>query len=451
MHIEEISYFSDSTFYYEKLRHLEWPVYLDSCYQKDKPQSDIARYDIIAANPFIKCQTKGNKVLISKNGKDEIVLGNSLNIIQEIMGSFDYSDHELPFVGGAIGYFSYELNANSKKKSLIPTMMVGVYDWAVVVDHFKTKAFLVSPMFNSETKSNWLDIIQLFNQQAVSKTGSFKITSDISDNTSFDKYKKKFNKITSYFKKGDCYQVNISKKYQVKTSGDSWYFYKKFREINKSPFMAYLQYDNFEILSGSPERFIKSRDYCLETRPIKGTRARGLDERGDKKNIDDLLNSAKDKAENLMIVDLLRNDLSVNAEVGTVAVKQLFSIESYPNVHHLVSTITAKLNNKTSLFKVFKDAFPGGSVTGAPKIRAMEVIDELEEHSRDLYCGGIAYFGYHNVMDSNVAIRSMIHYDHTLHFYSGGGLTIQSNLEAEYQEIEDKVENIKKTINFFKD
>ena len=152
-----------------------------------------------------------------------------------------------------------------------------------------------------------------------------------------------------------------------------------------------------------------------------------------------------------MILDLLRNDLSMNCKIGSVKVDELFSIESYPNVHHLVSTISGVLDNKSSNFKLFNDSFPGGSITGAPKLRAIEIIDELEDHARDLYCGSVCYFSFNGAMDSNVAIRSMIHKNNKLYFYSGGGLTVGSNVDDEYQEIEDKAENIKQAINIFKE
>jgi para-aminobenzoate synthetase component 1 len=215
--------------------------------------------------------------------------------------------------------------------------------------------------------------------------------------------------------------------------------------------MAYLSYPNFQILSGSPERFIKSSGGNVSTRPIKGTRARGKDKKQDKKNANELLNSLKDRSENLMIVDLLRNDLSINCEPGSIKVDELFSIESYPNVHHLVSTISGKLKKDSDSFKLFKDSFPGGSITGAPKIRAIEIINELERHSRDFYCGSVCYFSFNGSMDSNIAIRSMIHIDNKLHFYSGGGLTFASDVDDEYQEIEDKSQNIKQAIKFFRE
>ena len=214
--------------------------------------------------------------------------------------------------------------------------------------------------------------------------------------------------------------------------------------------MAFLDFNDFEILSGSPERFIQVRDDDVVTRPIKGTKVRDKDPQQDKKNAEALKKSIKDQSENLMIVDLLRNDLSKNCDIGSIKVSELFELESYPNVHHLVSTISGKLKTESSMIKLFSDSFPGGSITGAPKIRAMEIINELEEHNRELYCGSVVYFSFNRSMDSNIAIRSLFRKKDELYFYSGGALTIASNDLDEYQEIEDKVRNIKKTINFFK-
>ncbi len=452
MLIEEVTYYSDSSYYFEKIKHLEWPVFLDSCYQKDKPQSEYARFDIIAANPFIKIRAEnGFTTVLSEDGAQQYKKP-SLDVLSNLMDHYSKpSSSSFPFVGGAIGYCSYELKLKTAKKNAIDTMMMGIYDWALIVDHFKKKTHIVSELLDPRTEAFVPELISIFNKGKNKITQEFKIKNSVSDNLSFIDYKSKFEKVISYINSGDCYQINLSKKFEVNTSGDSWNFYKKFRDINKSPFMAYLLYDNFEILSGSPERFIKSQDGIVTTRPIKGTMARGANNELDKKNAHKLLNSVKDQSENLMIVDLLRNDLSMNCEVGSVAVDELFSIESYPNVHHLVSTISGILKKDSNNIKLFSDSFPGGSITGAPKIRAMEIIDELEEHSRDFYCGSVCYFSFNGSLDSNVAIRSMVHRDHKLYFYSGGGLTTGSNVDDEYQEIEDKVGNIKQAINFFKE
>lgn len=451
MLIKELTYNSDSSSYFEKIKHLEWPVFLDSCYQKNKPQSEYARFDIVAANPFIKIRANnGVTKVLGRDGQHEYKQP-SLDVLSDLMDQYPKPSSSFPFVGGAIGYCSYELNLKTAKKNPIDTMMMGIYDWAIIVDHFEKKTYIVSMLLDSKTEAFIGKLVASFKEDKNNLAQEFKIKTSIIDNLSFKDYKSKFNKVMSYINAGDCYQINLSKKFEVNTEGDSWFFYKKFRDINKSPFMAYLLYDDFEILSGSPERFIKSQDGIVTTRPIKGTRARGGNKELDKKNANELLNSVKDQSENLMIVDLLRNDLSMNCEVGSIKVDELFSIESYPNVHHLVSTISGILRKDSNNIKLFSDSFPGGSITGAPKIRATEIIDELEEHSRGLYCGSVCYFSFNGSMDSNVAIRSMVQHNQKLCFYSGGGLTAGSNVDDEYQEIEDKVENIKQTINFFKE
>jgi para-aminobenzoate synthetase component 1 len=448
---KELFYCSDSSVYFEKIKHLEWPVFLDSCYQKDKPHSKYARFDIIAANPFIKIKAKnGVTIVLDKDGQHEYKQP-SLEVLSDLMDQYPKPSSSLPFKGGAIGYCSYELNLKTAKKNTINTMMMGIYYWALIVDHFKKKTYIVSMLLDSKTEAFISELVVMFDEDKTNLTQDFKIKNSVGDNLSFIDYKSKFDKVMNYINAGDCYQINLSKKFEVNTEGDSWNLYKKFRDINKSPFMAYLLYDDFEILSGSPERFIKSKDGIVTTRPIKGTRARGSNKEVDKRNAKELLNSVKDQSENLMIVDLLRNDLSMNCEVGSIKVDELFSIESYPNVHHLVSTISGILKKESNNIKLFSDSFPGGSITGAPKIRATEIIEELEEHSRDLYCGSVCYFSFDGSMDSNVAIRSMVHNNQKLYFYSGGGLTVGSNVKDEYQEIEDKVENIKQAINFFKE
>jgi para-aminobenzoate synthetase component 1 len=451
MLIEELPYYTDSSSYFEKIKHLEWPVFLDSCYQKDKPQSKYARFDIIAANPFIKIRAKSGVTIVSDRQGHHQHKQPSLEVLSDLMDQYPKPSCSFPFVGGAIGYCSYELNLKTAKKNTINTMMMGIYDWAVIVDHFEKKTYIVSMLLDSKTEPFIAKLVAIFNEDKDNLAQEFKIKTSVSDNLSFMDYKSKFDKVMKYINAGDCYQINLSKKFEVDTEGDSWYLYKKFRDINKSPFMAYLLYDDFEILSGSPERFIKSQDGIVTTRPIKGTRVRGSNKELDNKNANELLNSVKDQSENLMIVDLLRNDLSMNCEVGSINVDELFAIESYPNVHHLVSTISGILKKESNNIKLFSDSFPGGSITGAPKIRATEIIDELEEHSRDLYCGSVCYFSFHGSMDSNVAIRSMVHNNQKLYFYSGGGLTAGSNVDEEFQEIEDKVKNIKQAIKFFKE
>jgi para-aminobenzoate synthetase component I len=448
----EIPYNADSTFYYERIRHLKWPVFLDSAFQKGREQNELARFDIITANPFTTLITDNSITTIDNNSIGvSTSQDNPLELLHQIMNNYKCDDTDLPFVGGALGYFSYSLGMKSEKSHMIPSMHFGIYDWALIIDHHHQKAFIASPLFQKQTEEMISEIRANLSAENNKKEDFFSIESDIAESTNLHSYTKQFNTVKDYLKQGDCYQVNISKKYQVKAKGESWCFYKKFREINQSPFMAYLCFDEFELLSGSPERFLKAVDGKVSTRPIKGTRARGVNQHEDREALNFLINSAKDKAENLMIVDLLRNDLGVSCDSGSINVDELFTIETYPNVHHLVSSVSGVLKKESNIYSLFENAFPGGSITGAPKKRAMEIIEELEEHARDFYCGSVAYFSFNERLDSNISIRSIISKEETLFFYSGGGLTIESNLEDEYQEIEDKVKNIKKTILFFKD
>jgi len=451
MIIKKIPYNIDTTVYYEQIRHLDWPVFFDSCYQSDREKSPYARYDIISADPFIKIYSDSNQINVLEKNKTFTSEEDGLNIVEKYINQYSKPYSEIPFIGGAIGYCSYEMKARAKRNSVLPKISMGIYDWALIIDHFLQETYLVTTNADNDTSKNWSTYIELFSTYKFNKRNDFNVKSDIDDNLSFEAYRKKFNSVMEFLKEGDCYQINLSKQYKALVDGDSWEFYKVFRNLNKSRYMAFLDFKDFEILSGSPERFIQVRDDNVVTRPIKGTKGRDKDPHQDKKNAQILKKSIKDQSENLMIVDLLRNDLSKNCDIGSIKVSELFELESYPNVHHLVSTISGKLKAESSMIKLFSDSFPGGSITGAPKIRAMEIIKELEEHNRELYCGSVVYFSFNRSMDSNIAIRSLFRKGDELYFYSGGALTIASNDCDEYQEIEDKVRIIKKTINFFKE
>jgi para-aminobenzoate synthetase component 1 len=331
----------------------------------------------------------------------------------------------------------------------MPLMMIGIYDWALIVDHQDKKACIASHLINKDTK-DYLTKLNKKLQSVKPNNQSFKINSTVKSLLNFEAYDLIINKILSFIKEGDVYQINISNKYIVSCEGDSWTGYKKLREINRAPFMAYFHFEDFDILCGSPERFIQSHNNRVETRPIKGTEPRDSNPQKDKENAEKLLTSEKDRAENLMIVDLLRNDLSKNCIPGSINVKALCELKSYSNVHHLESIVEGTLKSHSTLTKLLKDCFPGGSITGTPKTRSMEIINDLEPHRRDIYCGSIGYISFNHNMDTNIAIRTIIRKDNKLHFYSGGGIVAQSNSKNEYDEIAFKASNIQKWINFFK-
>ena len=454
-HLISLPYVSDSSIYFEAIANDPWSCYLDSGIQDDLDEniSDKSRYDIIVSHPFIKIIADESTVSIEENNLKKITKENPFNVLEGILANFDIQETSLPFTGGALGYFSYELSQSSIKNNKdhvgMPLMMIGIYDWALIVDHQEKTACIASHLINQDTK-DYLATLTKKLKSVKPNNQLFKINSNIKSLLNFEAYDLMVNKILSFIKEGDVYQINISNKYIVSCEGNSWTGYKKLREINRAPFMAYFHFDDFDILCGSPERFIQSHSKRVETRPIKGTEPRDINPIKDKENAEKLLASEKDRAENLMIVDLLRNDLSKNCITGSVNVKALCELKSYSNVHHLESIIEGVLKPHSTLTKLLKDCFPGGSITGTPKKRSMEIISDLEPHRRDIYCGSIGYIGFNHNMDTNIAIRTLVRKDNNIHFYSGGGIVAQSNSKNEFDEISFKASNIRKWINFFK-
>ncbi|MDD5229362.1 MAG: aminodeoxychorismate synthase component I, partial [Methylococcales bacterium] len=309
---------------------------------------------------------------------------------------------------------------------------VGIYDWAIIVDHETEKNYLLT---YDETKFDEI-LHYLSGLQTTNDNMLFSVTSEIKANFSQDGYAQAFQKIKHYLKEGDCYQVNLTQRFAASCEGDTWQAYEALREINAAPFSAYLNFPDVKILSSSPERFLKLTGQIVETKPIKGTRPRKSDVLENDAQILDLKTSPKDRAENVMIVDLLRNDISKVCH--KVRVPKLFEIESYSTVHHLVSTVTGELAANHHALDLLQHCFPGGSITGAPKIRAMEIIEELEPNRRGVYCGAIGYISFNGNMDTNIAIRTLVQSHDTIRFWAGGGIVNDSKVEDEYQESFDK-------------
>jgi para-aminobenzoate synthetase component 1 len=257
-----------------------------------------------------------------------------------------------------------------------------------------------------------------------------------------EQYRDKFKQVHDYLLSGDCYQINLAQRFTAQYSGNEYQAYCALRQANKAPFSAFLRFENSAILSISPERFLQLVDSKVQSKPIKGTRPRSDDVGQDQANAIELQQASKDKAENLMIVDLLRNDISRVCLPGTVTVPALFSIESFPAVHHLVSTVEGKIDPQYDGSDLLRAAFPGGSITGAPKIRAMDIIEELEPHQRSIYCGSIGYLSVCGNMDTSITIRTLVCHNQQIHCWAGGGLVADSNVDSEYQETYDKVHKI---------
>ena len=444
----ELPYSPDSSEAFGHLSSQPGFIFLDSGF----PNIELGRYDIISADPYMQIATRG-KMTECTQGKNQWQTGDDpFDVLKRYLGDEVAYDPTIPFVGGALGYFSYDLGrrledipATAEHDLTLPEMQIGLYDWAVIVDHQEKKSWLVGQGRDEKTFENWdalnKKIIKKLEKPVAAKINDpFKVNSEITSNFTKEAYAKAFDRIKHYIHEGDCYQVNLAQRFSADVSGDPWDAYLRLRTMNPAPFAAYMATDDGFVLSSSPERFLLIRDDYVETKPIKGTRPRSDDPKRDEELAEELRNSKKDQAENVMIVDLLRNDIGKNCATGSVSVPHLFAIESYKTVHHLVSTVTGKLAKGKHVLDLIKGAFPGGSITGAPKLRSMEIIEELEPHRRSVYCGSIGYISFDGQSDTNIAIRTMIWNQDKIYFQAGGGIVMDSEMEAEYQETYDKAE-----------
>ena len=439
--LTELPYHRDSSQLFTLIAHEPWSIFLDSGF----PNIDLGRYDILACRPFITLTTRGQLTTITDaQGKEEQSNVDPFALVKEYLGAKEYFTG-LPFCGGALGYFAYDLGRRIESLPVIatddlplPDMAIGIYDWAVVVDHHQRRSWLVGNCRDTRTIEQWQELVQLFNTPVKKQTPYFTPRTEITSNLDKPAYEKAFCKIKHYIHEGDCYQVNLAQRFVIEVSGSHWDAYTRLRSLNPAPFAAYMHTPDGAVLSSSPERFLKVTGGLVETKPIKGTRRRSSYAYEDKALAVELLESEKDRAENVMIVDLLRNDLGKNCINGTVSVPKLFALESYATVHHLVSTVTGQLKPDRHAVDLLRGCFPGGSITGAPKLRSMEIIEELEPHRRTVYCGSMGYIGFDGNMDCNIAIRTLVHHQDKMYCWAGGGIINDSVMESEYQECYDK-------------
>lgn len=360
----------------------------------------------------------------------------------------DDTQHSL--TGGWIGLLSYEFGY-AKEKRLVnhcsttatPLLWAGFYLWTASYDRVADTYYL---WIHPECPESTLGVLQEWLCTAPdAKPRNWHMASPFKARQSATDFIAGVNSVQRYIEAGDCYQANLSQEFEGRYTGDSWQAFQALAEANPTPYSAFLNTSSGAVISISPERFLDIRGRTMRTSPIKGTRPRGQSPEADKRHASDLEHSQKDRAENLMIVDLLRNDLSVHAKTGSVSVDQLFALESYQNVHHLVSHIRAELADTVSPMQALFDAFPGGSITGAPKIRAMEIIRELEPHWRGPYCGSVFYRGLDGTLDSSIAIRTLlcdresVDGEGIIRCWGGGGIVADSESENEYQETLTKV------------
>lgn len=444
LYIKEMPYF-DPFLLVANLPEDKDLVFFDSAMQIN----ENGRYSYIAYDPYSTIIGSDHSVKVD----NQISLQTPVEILKNFLNDNYVQDAALPFCNGLAGYFGYEFvnqlepKIKLNKKRELPDFILGAFDLVVGFDHFEKKCWIFSSGLPErdvslrrvkarERSAHMQKLIAQVPNTLRNYAHSYVDTIDIKSNISFDKYCRGITRVLEYIHAGDIYQANISQQFSctLQHAADPMKIYAELRRNNPAPFAAYLRLNAITIASASPERFIRVLDRDIISCPIKGTAARDKNSKIDQDNAIELSQCEKNRAENLMIVDLIRNDLSRVAALNSVKVPKLWALESYPTVHHLVSTVQAKLKKESSLIDVLLACFPGGSITGAPKKRAIEIIDEIETTARGPYCGNIGFLGYNGAMDSSIVIRTMVIKDRQLSFHVGGGIVADSTPEAEYIE-----------------
>jgi para-aminobenzoate synthetase component 1 len=421
----------------------------------------LGRYSFLGFEPFYILEAKAD--------------ANPFGRLRELLNRYTLNVHKynIPFLGGAVGYFSYDLGLyiekirqKAKDDLRLPDLFFGFYDTVIAIDHLKKKMSIISTGFPEKgyllakkRAQHRLKqcIIQLsrisdedlrkchYEGQAASKF----LLKDLTSNFSKAKYLQAIMKAKGYIRKGDIYQVNLSQRFSLRSNIPAHTLYTRLRAVSPSDFCAYFDSGNFQILSSSPERFLRYDGKKVFTRPMKGTRPRGNTDEDDQRQKKDLLKSAKDKAELIMIVDLLRNDLGRVCEYSSIKVKRpLRALEKYSTLYQTTATVEGILHKDKDRLDLLRACFPGGSITGCPKIRAMQIIGELEPTRRSIYAGALGYFGFNRTMDLNILIRTILKKDDKLCFQVGGGIVADSEPENEYQETLVKARGIFKAVGY---
>lgn len=437
LNLTELPYQPDSCLYFERIRELPCAIILDS----NSDHGASGRYDILAADPMAAAPAPDNEAADVPAARR--YFAQLAEFHAEHFQGFDAAPAGIPFCGGILGCIGYEqgnrLNYVERgHPSSAHSSFFNAYPWCVIQDHAQQRSVLVTQ--DSVAPGRQRDLLHRLLHSQSPTTQPFKLRESFASNTSPEAYRRAMQRVLDYIHAGDCYQVNLAQRFSAEFEGDPWHAYRALRSVAAAPFSAYIDRGKHDaVLCLSPERFISLHGNRVETSPIKGTRPRHKNSDKDAIIADSLRLSDKDRAENLMIVDLLRNDLGRSCIPGSIAVENLFEVQSFPTVHHLVSTIRGQLRPQLGAFELLRDSFPGGSITGAPKRRSMEIIAELEPDPRDIYCGSIVYVSADGRMDSNIAIRSLQMRRGQVLCWGGGGIVADSQWELEYQETFDKV------------
>lgn len=420
----------------------------------------LGRYSFMGSCPFLVITSRGRQVTVDSQGHKETVESNPFDVLDTWLRRYrlDASPLPVPFVGGAVGYLGYDLchfierlPGRAVADIELPECYFAFYDVVLAYDHLDDRAYVISTGFPEEVEERRLETARRRLSEIKgrlikpSSAVSIKVQSAetpalrLKSNFTHDAYIKAVARAREYICAGDIFQVNLSQRFEAELPVTPYELHRRIRSINPAPFAAYLDMgDGLAVVSASPERFLKLSGDLVETRPIKGTRPRGKTPQQDAALARELGASIKDRAENVMIVDLERNDLGRVCRYGSVKVTELVILETFPTVFHLTSTVVGQLTPDRTGIDLLKASFPGGSITGAPKVRSMEIIDELEPTRRSVYTGALGYLGFNGDLDLNIVIRTFLIDGRKVYFQVGGGVVYDSDPEAEYRETMDK-------------
>jgi len=414
-------------------------------------KSDKARYSFIGVSPFLILTSKHDQIQLKLPKRDISIKMDPFECLETIFKTYKIlAAPHLPFAGGGIGYFSYDLKDHLEELPAVaiddldlPDIYFAFYRAILIHDALSPGKLLISALEIDSPRESSEDLIKEITlavrsagTKSVLKTKRTPTTRELSLESNFSKkdYIRSIRTIIEHIRAGNIYQACLSQRFKTILPSSTYELYQKLNKINPAPFSAYLNFEDCKIISSSPELFLHIENNMIETRPMKGTCPRGNSARQDTFFKETLANSAKDTAELLMIVDLERNDLGKISVPGSVNVTELRRIETYPTVFQTISVIKSKMAAGSNPLGVLKAAFPGGSISGCPKIRAMKIIEELEPTKRGIYTGAIGYISFHDTMNLNIAIRTMIVKNNDVYFHAGGGITAYSDPEKEYEE-----------------
>jgi len=461
--VEEIQTPLNASQCFEVFQERPFSFFLDSGMDPGK----LGRYSFMGSDPFLILRSRGEQISLIREGVEEVKKGNPFDVLGELLAVYSVAGDSapIPLVGGAVGYFSYDLchfierlPTTAVDDLLLPECYLAFYDAVVAFDHREGKVYLATTGFpeleegkrikRAEARLKEVKSRILHNPPVpvaeMSPAGEGVV---LKSNFSRGEYLNAVAAAREYICAGDIFQVNLSQRFEADLLVSPYQLYQRLRRINPAPFANYFNFDGVGIVGASPERFLKVTGDRVETRPIKGTRPRGRTPQEDKTLAQELLSSVKDNAENIMIVDLERNDIGRVCRYGTVRVTERAILETYPTVFHLTSTVVGRLCQGKSRIDLLKATFPGGSITGAPKVRAMEIIDELEPTRRSVYTGSLGYLSFSGDMDIDIVIRTMLIKGGRAYFQVGGGIVYDSEPEAEYVETLDKGRALMQALN----